>query len=103
MARYILIDNCSGYIWGDSGEYAPGTDITGPIHAARMLDYDLGEQDRRYEECRRSQLASNETGYHVYRASNEFPAVDDGRASDTIMAVESDCEYVTTLRCSEAP
>ncbi len=107
MARYILIDNCSGYIWGDTADYLAGKqDGITPIDAAQALDASIGEHGRDYEEVSRRALASNETGYHVYRAdvggSEAVVVVHDGQDQETIEAVERDCEYVTTIRCTPA-
>lgn len=107
MPRYILIDNCSGYIFGDTADYRAGdqSDIT-PTEAAAALDASIGEHGRSYAEVGRRELASNETGYHVYRAdvrgSEAVPVVQDGQDQETIDAVERDCEYVTTIRCTSA-
>ena len=107
MARYILIDNASGYIWGDSsdinGKIVNGT----PIDVARALDKDVGEfLDREYREVGRRQLASNETGYHVYHVyradidgSEVIGPITDGSDQDMIEAVERDCEYECTIKC----
>lgn len=103
MARYILIDNCSGYIFGDTADFfTASTSALIPIEAAAALDASIGEHGRTYEDVSRSALASNETGYHVYRAdvhgSDAVVVVHDGQDAETIEAVERDCEYVTTLR-----
>jgi len=101
MARYILIDNHSGYIFGDTADYAAGHDIS-PIAAARMLDESIGERGRSYSEQRRPPR-ENVTGYHVYRAdiagSEAVPVVMDGQDSDTIAAVEGACEYECFVEC----
>ncbi len=106
MARYILIDNCSGYIFGDSadldGQIFSGT----PIEFAAALDASIGAHGRTYEDVSRYALASNETGYHVYRAdvdgSEAVDVVWDGQDQDTIDAVIDNCEYVTAIRCKDA-
>lgn len=115
MARYILIDNCSGYIFGDTAALPTHTfagddfpisqsGLT-PLEAARWLDEaDIREFGRTYEEVSRHALASNQTGYHVYRAdvggSDAVPPTEDGQNQEAIKAVERDCEYVTTVRCT---
>ena len=107
MARYILIDNCSGYIFADSADLgnAIWTGET-PMDFARAFDVSIGETDRDYEECGRRELASNEAGYHVYRAddggSDAVTVVTDGQHQEMIEAVERDCRYVTTLRAIRA-
>ena len=106
MARYILIDNNSGYIWGDSADFAAGRpgEINSPIDAARILDESLGEFGRRYVEMRHNPRTTA-TGYDVYRAdingSDAVPVVQDGQDPDTIAAVEHECEYVGFIRCEE--
>jgi hypothetical protein len=102
MSRFILIDNSSGYIWGDSadldGKIFSGT----PMEFAAALDAHIGVHGRTYEEVGHHALASNETGYHAYRAdvggSKAFPVVQDGQDREMIAAA-LDCEYVTTIRC----
>jgi hypothetical protein len=48
-------------------------------------------------------LATNETGYHVYRAdidgSEVVPVITDGQDQEMIDAVAFDCAYVITIRC----
>lgn len=110
MPRYILIDNCSGYIWGDTADYNgkmanAQRQSLGPVEAARELDeLVVGCYGREYEEVSRYTLASNETGYHVYRAdvrgSDAVPTVTDGQSGEQIADVERECEYVTTIRCT---
>lgn len=106
MARYILIDNCSGYIWGDTGDLNGAARDETPIEAAARLDASLMGGLRTYEETSRHDLASNETGYHVYRAdvggSEAVPLVSNGQDEDTIEACLLRCKYVTTLRTSDA-
>lgn len=107
MARFILIDNCSGYIFGDTADFMANRQSgASPTEAARALDESIGEHGRAYEEVGRRELASNETGYHVYRAdvggSDAVATVENGQDRETIDAVLRDCEYVTTLRCSRA-
>ncbi|QNM96403.1 hypothetical protein [Chitinimonas koreensis] len=98
MARFILIDNNSGYIFGDTADFAAGrqSEIESIIDAARMMDESNGEYGRDYiEYC--SLGNSNMSGYHVYRAdirgSDAVPTVLDGQNQETIDAVERDCEY----------
>lgn len=51
-------------------------------------------------------LASNEVGYHVYRAdvngSEAVAAVEDGTDQEMIEAVTRDCQYVTSIRFTDA-
>lgn len=97
MARYILIDNNSGYIYGDSADFAAGRDITSIEDAARLMDESIGEHGREYVE-HRSNPHSTVTGYHVYRAdvggSEAVAVIHDGQDQETIDAVTESCEYV---------
>jgi hypothetical protein len=103
MARYILIDNCSGYIYGDSADIGGGIVTGTPVEVAAALDASIGTHGRAYGECGRRELAGSETGYHVYRAdidgSEAVPLVHDGQDRETIEAVLRDCTYWTTIRC----
>jgi hypothetical protein len=107
MARYIAVDNCSGYIWGDSADLN-GHIFTGtPLEFSAALDAAIGTPwDRTYEETSRYALASNETGYHIYRAdvngSEAVAVINDGQDQEMIEAVMRDCEYITTIRCVDA-
>lgn len=98
MARYILIDSYSGYIWGDTADL-PGFDASAPagdeaiIQAARLVDESIGESGRAYE-YRRSDPRTSETYYRVYRADEALPVIEDGQDSEMIEAVERDCEFV---------
>jgi hypothetical protein len=106
MARYILIDNNSGYIFGDTADL-PGFDGSGgsPIDAARTLDASIGVHGRDYELLYRNP-ADTGTGYDVYRAdidgSEAVPVVQDGQDPDTIAAVVQHCEHVGFVRCRDA-
>jgi hypothetical protein len=101
--RLILIDNGSGYIWGDTadigGKILPlsGTDEECALAAARALDENLNEYERVYS-FRRSAPRDTGMGYHVYRAdaggSEQVRVIDDGQDQELIEAVERDCEFV---------
>ncbi len=96
MARYILIDNYSGYIWGDSADL-DGKIFSGTaLEFANALDESVGEYGRTYTEQRRCG-ASNQAGYHVYQAdidgSVAVPVVRDGQDQETIDTVEASCRY----------
>ena len=101
-ARYIMIDNCSGYVFGDSADLDGHIFNGTPIEYAAALDASIGEHNRTYEDMSRRALGSEETGYHVYRAdvngSEAVALVWDGQDRETIEAVIRDCEYVTTIR-----
>lgn len=102
MPRYILIDNGTGYIWGDSADYNGHIAHT-PLDYAAALDASIGEHGREYTQV--SSLASNETGYHVYRAdingSDAVTVVWDGQDQETIQAVERDCDHVCTIKITQ--
>ncbi|WP_072389826.1 hypothetical protein [Hyphomicrobium sp. CS1GBMeth3] len=106
MAHYILIDNHSGYIWSDTrdlngwsnSEWTDGNG--GPEEACKLTDEDLHVYGRTYE--RAYGLASNETGYHVYRVdvngSEAVGVVEDGQDQEMISAVERHCQRVATIK-----
>ena len=95
MARYILIDNASGYIWGDSadlhGKIFSGT----ALEYAKALDESLKAGGRSYAE--QSSANAGQSGYHVYRAdingNDAVPVVWDGQSQETIDAVTESCRY----------
>lgn len=99
MPRFIIIDRNSGYIWGDTADFAfeHQSDLD-PIAACRLLDESLGEHGREYEETGRHDAAA---GYDVYQnrsTGDAVPVVHDGQDPDTIAAVEAACEHVATVR-----
>jgi len=110
MARYILIDRDSGFIFGDTADMGGktlnlGTDDEDIIAACRALDADIGAPDRTYEVLSHSNpraLASNESGYLVYRSdingSDQMTSIWDGQDRETIEAVERDCQLVGVVR-----
>lgn len=102
MPRYILIDNASGYVWADTSDIdGKAVPVETPEEACRVVDESLGVHGRQYAEATR--LASNETGYHVYRAdidgSEVVPLIEDGQDPDTIQAVQDSCLKVALIRC----
>jgi hypothetical protein len=79
--RYILIDEYSGYVWGE----AVADD---PISACREIDADAGlEPDRHYIDIG-SERFDGRSGYHVHLAPDDFVGGDDGRDQEYINAVE---------------
>jgi len=102
MARYILIDNASGFIFGDTADINGAIlAVDTPIDACRALDEQVvHEHGRAYEEA--SSLASNESGYLVYRAdvagSEAVPVVHDGQDQDIIDGVQQNCLLVAMVR-----
>ena len=102
MPRYILIEEHSGYIWGDTAalpEFA-NTEQT-PIDAARVLNESLGEYDREYKQVFPHEIMG-QGGYLVYEADDDFPIVCDGQDRGEIDAVESTCRLVCAIRVFEA-
>ena len=101
--RYIIIDNYSGYIWGDSADFAAGKEQPqSMVDTCKMLDESIGEYERTYEAVSR---LSGQNGYVVYRVDvnggEAVPVVRDGQDRDMIEAVERDCQllgYVETTR-----
>lgn len=96
MARYILVDNYSGFIWGDSADLDGAIFSGSALDFARALDESVGEHGRTYAEQPRPD-ASNQSGYHVYRAdingSDAVTVVHDGQDQATIDAVTESCRY----------
>jgi hypothetical protein len=96
MARYIIIDQASGYIWGDSADLNGRVFNGTPLEFAQALDRTNGEHDRRYYELTYSGLHAR--GYHVYRVdvggSEIVPVVTDGTDQSMIDAVERDGQYL---------
>ena len=98
MARFILIDNNSGCIFGDTADYLADVDFGGSMtEAARLMDESIGENGRTYAEL--SSIPSDtRTGYAVYRADTKggeaVPVVQDGQDQATINEVEGLCEFV---------
>ncbi len=96
MARYILIDNYTGYIWGDSADLNGAIFSGTAIEFAQALDESNHAHGRTYEEQSRPD-ASNQSGYHVYRAdvdgSDAVPVVHDGQDQEMIDAVVASCRY----------
>jgi hypothetical protein len=101
MARFITIDNNSGFIFGDTAAelVSRQSDWTAKgeadiIEAVRLLDESTGESGRQYV-YHHADPRSTVTGYHVYDASGDQVAcVLDGQDRETIDAVESSCDYV---------
>ena len=106
MARFIIIDNCSGYVFVDTGDLDGAARDETPLEAVARFDATIGAGGRSYEEMARGELRSNETGYHVYRAdvrgAEAIPLVDDGQDQQLIESVERECQYITTIRCTSA-
>jgi hypothetical protein len=106
MARYILIDNHSGFIFGDSADL-DGKIFTGtPMEYAAALDASIGEHNHTYERGHHHP-ASNRSGYFVYRAdidgSDAVPVVRDGQDPEMIDAVERECKLLGFMICTSGP
>lgn len=106
MTRYILIDDYSGYIWGDSADLDGRIFSTDdPVEYARALDASIGGEPRHYEMM--SRRPDGASGYHVYRdasQSDAVPVVWDGQDQQTIDAVVESCEYdgfIVTTRIAD--
>jgi hypothetical protein len=82
MPKYIMIDNCSGFVWGTAeGET--------PADACAALDRTIGEYNREYEERARPS-GVNEDGYFVHDAGGfEWPADVDGTDEALVDAVSA--------------
>jgi hypothetical protein len=79
LLRYILIENNSGYIRGDSADFN-GEPFEGtPVQYAQALDDSLKEHGRTYELMLNHSPRTTESGYHVYRADDAVPVVEDVR------------------------
>jgi hypothetical protein len=100
MARYIFIDQNSGYIWGDSADI-DGKIVTGtPVEVVTALDASLEEDPDRFEYWQTYKSDAERT-YDVYRAdvggSDAIGPIRDGTDHETIEAVLRNCEYVTSI------
>ncbi len=82
MARYILIDNNSGFIWGD-------THAAAPVDAMRQVDEGIGEFGRSYTEHAPRALRTTATGCFVYEAPADFPEIENGQDQREIEAVSA--------------
>lgn len=118
--RIILIDNSSGYVWGDSadlgGRVFSGDDVLRINPAADLrderdwamafaeaLDRDIGGESREYERVGR---LDGRSGYRAYRAdvdgSEAVPVVQDGQDGETIEAIERDCHKICEIASRSA-
>jgi hypothetical protein len=122
--RVILIDNYSGFIWGDSadhkgraftlddalairvamGTFRPGmrasqqTEDDFAVAYAAAMDADIGGETRDYEMLSSSAARNGGAGYRAYRAdvdgSEAVGVVHDGQDEETIEAVETNCRLL---------
>lgn len=88
MSRFILIDNKSGYIFGDTADYAAGESDLSPAGAARLLDLSIGEHNRTYTELA-EKPAQAQAGYDVYSLDRPgvIDVVTEGQDRDFIAEV----------------
>ena len=114
--RLILIDNSSGFIFGDTANSRLGrldewidnnSDAIGDTErlsllAARLLDDSIGEHGREYEFFNHD-ARDIVSGYLIYRAdfngSEVLPVVTDGKNQETIAAVQRDCRLEGFVEC----
>jgi hypothetical protein len=114
--RLILIDNHSGFIFGDTANHRLGrldewaganSDDIGDTErlsllAARLLDDSFGEHGREYAFIVRDPSDAG-TGYLIYRADigslETLPIVTDGRSREAIGAVARDCRFEGFVEC----
>jgi hypothetical protein len=122
--RVILIDNYSGYIWGDSADYkgraftaddalairvamgtfSPGmrgsrqTEDDFAVAYAAAMDNEIGGETRDYEMLSESAARNGGDGYRAYRVdvdgSEAVGVVHDGQDEETIEAVMTSCRMI---------
>jgi hypothetical protein len=91
--QYVLIDEHSGHVWGDA--------VTAtPVGACRSVDQKCGEHSRAYTDIGREKF-NGRSGYHVYRAPEDFVDCGDGRDPEYIKMVEA-FHFVTRIVTAEA-
>ena len=88
MTTYVLIDNNSGYVWGEAN-------ASNPIEACAIVDREIGGDEREYSEERIGN--STASGYHVYQAPADWVSVDDGQSQVEIERVTSTCRKVAEV------
>jgi hypothetical protein len=98
MTRYILIDQNSGFIWGEA-------EAADECEACRKVDETLGEYGREYAWHSPTSAArrSGKDGYLVFEAFSDTPDVTDGQDQDQIDMVERLplVAFVETARAQE--
>ena len=91
MARYIVIDNYSGYVVADT---ASRTDklyrIDDPIEACRRLSSSPF--------VRVARLGPHDAGYRVYMANDLIDTEFDRRNTHVIETIEQECPLAATVR-----
>jgi hypothetical protein len=101
MARFILIDDDSGYAFGDfTTSLANASEAL--IEAARATDANIGAPAREYA-VHHARPSGQVTGYHVYRVdvngSEVVGSLVDGQDREYIDAVTSQGVHVGFVEC----
>jgi len=101
MARFIIIETNSGYIWGDTATLTTDqftcsdrADDADMIAACRAIDEENGEHGREYETLNSVHELNGRSGYMVHAGSDAVVTIDDGQDQELIEAVERDCKLV---------
>lgn len=89
MTHYVLMDNHSGFIWGEA-------DASDPVEACIILDQQLGSMSRTYDTVS-SFGGDDRSGYHVFEAPADWEQVEDGRSGTEIDRVESLCRKIACV------
>lgn len=101
VTRYILMDNATGRIWGDTADLdGPARDET-PAEAAARLDHALGDDSRFFIEEHPSTALTGVDGYIVYAAPADFPHIPDGEDQTMIDRVIAECEAVAFAQAED--
>lgn len=80
MTHYVLIDQDSGFVWGEA-------DASDPIAACTIVDKQISPGiDREYEIVPR---LDGRSGYHVFEAPAGWTEVDDGQSTAEINRVQA--------------
>jgi hypothetical protein len=82
MPRYTMIDEHSGFVWGDA-------EAENPIEACRALDRQLGDHENHTYTDIGGARFNGQSGYHVYLSPEEFTNGGDGQDPEYIKMVES--------------
>ncbi len=103
MSRLILIDRSSGYIWGDTADYARcHQGALTPAIAANLLHRSLQEEDAAFVETHRTDTTAVYDVLEDRGQDRSRLVIEDGQDQATISAVWSGCDHVATL-CRAGP
>jgi len=92
--RYILIDNCSGYIFADTADLNGPPRDESPLEAVARFEDSIGAGSRSYHMISFNPHSTAD-GYHVYRSDATVPApCDNGQDNAAIEAVQQHCQYL---------